>query len=180
MDNGPAARQTPPMAGSGPTRDRLAGVLNAAYGDGLLSEHTLVHRLGELFGSDLVDPHRLTGDLTFRGPGRSPAGVLGRARRALTVLLAAPDHARPERLLALDWSGGREEITIGRETDCDIVLRSLSVSRRHLRLRFRDGVWILHDLESTNGTTVNDQRVVRCRLMPGDRLEVGAERLVID
>lgn len=168
------------MAGSGPTRDRLAGVLNAAYGDGLLSEHTLVHRLEELFDSDLVDPHRLTGDLTFRRPSRSGDRVLRRARRALTGLLAGREHARPERLLALDWSGSREEITIGRDAGCDIVLRSLSVSRRHLRLRFRDGAWILHDLESTNGTLVNEHRVVRCRLIPGDQLELGAERLVVD
>jgi len=165
--------------GSGPIRERLAGVLNAAYGDGLLSEHTLTHRLEQLFGSDLVDPARLTGDLTFRGAGRSLGDVLMRARRTLTSVPQA-DRAGAERVLALDWSGAREELTIGRDDGCDVVLTGPAVSRHHVRLCFRDGAWILHALESSNGTLVNDQRVVRCRLIAGDRLELGGERLTVD
>lgn len=154
-------------------------MLNAAYGDGLLSQRTLVHRLDQLFGSDLVDPDRLTGDLTFRGAGRSLADILRRARRSVGSLLRA-ERPGSERLLALDWSGARDELTIGRDAGCDVVLTGAAVSRRHVRLCFRDGAWILHDLESTNGTLVNDQRVVRCRLMAGDRLELGGERLTVD
>lgn len=164
--------------GAGPIRERLAGVLNAAYGDGLLSERTHSHRLELLFGSDLVDPARLTGDLTFRGAGRSLADVLMQARQSLTSILRAPPGA--ERVLALDWSGAREELTIGRDDGCDVVLTGPTVSRHHVRLCFRDGVWILHDLGSTNGTLVNDQRVVRCRLIAGDRLDLGGERLTVD
>lgn len=179
MDTGAAARQTAWMTGSGPTRERLAGVLNAAYGDGLLSEHTLAHRLDQLFGNDLVDPDRLTGDLTFRGAGRSLADVLTRARRTLAAVIRS-DRGGAERLLALDWSGARDELTIGRDDACDVVLTRSSVSRHHVRLCFRDGAWILQDLESTNGTLVNHQRVVRCRLMPGDRLDLGGEWLTVD
>ncbi|MDQ2895913.1 MAG: FHA domain-containing protein [Actinomycetota bacterium] len=167
------------MAGSGPTRERLAGVLNAAYGDGLLSQSTLVHRLDQLFGSDLVDPDRLTGDLTFRGAGRSLADVFIRARRSVALILRA-ERPGAERLLALDWSGARDELMIGRDEGCDVVLTGATVSRRHVRLCFRDGAWILHDLQSTNGTLVNHQRVIRCRLIAGDRLDLGSERLTVD
>jgi pSer/pThr/pTyr-binding forkhead associated (FHA) protein len=54
------------------------------------------------------------------------------------------------------------------------------VSRRHALLRFRDGAWIVRDLESMNGTTVNGSPVVRCRLQPGDQLAFGDEALVVD
>jgi pSer/pThr/pTyr-binding forkhead associated (FHA) protein len=60
------------------------------------------------------------------------------------------------------------------------VLPSGEVSRRHARLRFRDGTWLLQDLESTNGTTVNDVRVGCCQLHPGDRVVLGDARLTID
>ena len=165
--------------GSGPIRERLAGVLNDAYGDGLLSERTLTYRLEQLFGSDLVDPARLTGDLTFRGAGRSLADILMRARQSLRSILRA-DRTGAERVLALDWSGARDELTIGRDEGCDVMLTGATVSRQHVRLRFRDGGWILHDLGSTNGTLVNDRRVVRCRLIAGDRLDLGNERLTVD
>ena len=166
------------MAGSGPTRERLAGVLNAAYGDGLLSEHTLSHRLDQLFGDHLIDPERLTGDLTFRAAGHWLADILMRAGRSVAILRV--DRPRAERLLALDWSGAGDELTIGRDLASDVVLTGLTVSRRHVRLCFRDGAWILQDLGSTNGTLVNHRRVVRCRLVPGDQLDLGGERLTVD
>ncbi len=93
--------------------------------------------------------------------------------------LDARERAEPT-LLALDWSGVEEQLLIGREQDCDVVLTHATVSRRHARLRFRDGGWVLQDLSSTNGTVVNGVSVVRCRLVVGDVLEVGEERLVVD
>ncbi len=83
-------------------------------------------------------------------------------------------------LLVLDWSGAEDELLIGRDEGCDVVLSDLCVSRRHARLRFRDGRWILQDLDSTNGTLVNGVRVGRCQLRAGDVLAVGDEQLAID
>ena len=53
-----------------------------------------------------------------------------------------------------------------------MVVGHPSVSRRHARLSFRDGHWVLRDLDSTNGTRVNGTPVVRYRLEPGDRLSL--------
>jgi pSer/pThr/pTyr-binding forkhead associated (FHA) protein len=94
-----------------------------------------------------------------------------------------PPHAADDdecQLLALDWAGGTRELLIGRHRSCDVVLSSDAVSRRHARIFFRDGGWILQDLESTNGTMVNGVRVGRCRLAPGDRIRLGTEELAID
>ena len=69
---------------------------------------------------------------------------------------------------------------VGRHAACDVVLEHPSVSRRHARLSFRDGHWVLRDLDSTNGTRINGRPVVRCRLEPGDRLRLGSAELLVD
>jgi FHA domain-containing protein len=185
MDNRGAERDTAQMLRPGESRRRMASTLNAAYGDGLLSQETLVHRLDLLFRSALVDPGGLVGDLTFRPGKRTVAETLRQVSQAalraagLAEPDAGPSPAAPT-LLALDWSGIREELLLGRHHACDVVLADISVSRRHARLSFRDGNWVLRDLDSTNGTTVNGERVVRCRLLPGDELMLGDEYLLVD
>jgi pSer/pThr/pTyr-binding forkhead associated (FHA) protein len=54
------------------------------------------------------------------------------------------------------------------------------VSRRRARLVFRDGTWIIQDLDSTNGTAVNGGCVGRCQLRPGDHLRLGLQAIDID
>jgi pSer/pThr/pTyr-binding forkhead associated (FHA) protein len=71
-------------------------------------------------------------------------------------------------------------LLVGRDPRCDIVLRDVTVSRRHARLICRDGAWIVQDLGSTNGTAVNGVAVGRCELRPGDRLCVGDTVLWLD
>jgi pSer/pThr/pTyr-binding forkhead associated (FHA) protein len=51
------------------------------------------------------------------------------------------------------------------------------VSRRHCQLRIdRHSIW-LNDLDSTNGTFVNQRRIERCELAPGDSINVGDSSL---
>jgi hypothetical protein len=174
-------RETSTVVVPGASRQWLARTLNAAYADGLLSEGTLSHRLDLLFGSELIDPSRLIGDLYRRAPGRERPAPLWRTLRAFTRKLRAgrrpPD---PTTLLALDWSGGHDELIVGRHLSCDVVLSRGGVSRRHARLIFRDGTWVLQDLESTNGTKVNGVAVGRCQLRPGDHLVFGDQHVRID
>ena len=153
--------------------------LNAAYGDGLLSQQTLVQRLDLLFGSEVVDPAGLVGDLTLRRPRSARPDVRERVLAWLRRVLERRE-ATPPPLLALDWSGTRDELLVGRHDACDVMVSHPSVSRKHARLSFRDGHWVLRDLDSTNGTRVNGKRVVRCRLEPGDRLSLGSADLLVD
>jgi hypothetical protein len=170
------------MERAGESRRWIAQALTAAYGDGLLSERTLAHRLDVLLGSAVVEPAGLVGDLALRSPRRPLTDTVAQAVRAAlrAAGLAGADASPQPPLLALDWSGAQDELLVGRHRDCDVVLTHATVSRRHARLRFRDGNWILRDLDSTNGTTVNGRRVVRCRLLPGDRLTLGDESLLVD
>jgi hypothetical protein len=170
------------MLEPGSTRQRLERTLNAAYAEGVLSQNTLVHRLEQLFGGPLVDPARLVGDLSARKQRRFPASVGEHIRamgRKLLLGHGLTTNGSPV-LLALDWNGAHEELVIGRNPVCDIVLPGPAVSRRHARLTFRDGNWILQDLDSTNGTVVNGALVGRCKLRPGDRVIIGDEQLIVD
>jgi hypothetical protein len=168
----------------GRSQQRLAGLLGDAYDEGLLSEHTLAHRLGLLFGSRLVDPGRLVGDLVLR-PVRGSAVLralasAGRALRSSAADCWGGGEDEPALVLALEWTGRPRNLIVGRDLGCDVVLAGRDISRRHALLRFRDGRWVVQDLDSTNGTILNGVRVGRCRMQPGDRLVVGRQAIQID
>ena len=69
----------------------------------------------------------------------------------------------------------RDITSIGRDRENDIVLDSDSVSRRHARIELREGAFFVVDLDSTNGTFVNDEPepVTASQLRQGDQLKIG-------
>jgi len=62
---------------------------------------------------------------------------------------------------------------IGRGEDCDIQIDDPSLSKRHAVLVRTEGLLLVRDLVSTNGTKVNGQRVMWAALLPNDRLTLG-------
>lgn len=69
----------------------------------------------------------------------------------------------------------RGDYVVGRDKDCDVVVRDLSVSRRHARLTpLSDTSVSIEDLKSRNGTLVNGSKVARATAHIGDRLVFGA------
>jgi hypothetical protein len=68
-------------------------------------------------------------------------------------------------------------ISVGRARANDIVLDDVSVSSQHCRIRPEGGRFALHDLDSTNGTRVNDRRVKKHLLAEGDVIQIGETRL---
>jgi pSer/pThr/pTyr-binding forkhead associated (FHA) protein len=69
--------------------------------------------------------------------------------------------------------------TMGRATRADFVVDAALVSRLHCRLAAGAGEIEAVDLESTNGTYVNGERVARAMLKDGDMLRVGAVELLV-
>src|SRR5581483_1201673 len=71
--------------------------------------------------------------------------------------------------------------TIGRTNGNDLVLSGRTVSRRHARLWFDSGRWYLEDLQSVNGTLVNNVRIYqRVALNDGDVINFGDEVVVFN
>lgn len=62
---------------------------------------------------------------------------------------------------------------LGRDPDCRVVLTAPGVSRKHARVQLIFALYFVSDLESTNGTFVNDERVNMQQLKDGDQIRVG-------
>jgi pSer/pThr/pTyr-binding forkhead associated (FHA) protein len=74
----------------------------------------------------------------------------------------------------------RPEVTIGRNPACDCILEDESISARHARLSYHQNQWWLEDLNSTNGTLLNQEKVtIPTVVMSGDEFSCGDTRLSI-
>jgi hypothetical protein len=73
----------------------------------------------------------------------------------------------------------RDVTLVGRREFCDITIPHASLSKRHCILVRTDGLLIVRDLISTNGTKVNGQRVMWAALLPNDRLSLGRVKFKI-
>ena len=74
-----------------------------------------------------------------------------------------------------------KDITVvGRQAEhCEIVLTRKSVSKIHCVIAKTDGLLFVRDLDSTNGTKVNGQRIIRGALLPGDQLAFAGEKFKV-
>jgi two-component system cell cycle response regulator len=68
----------------------------------------------------------------------------------------------------------KESVEIGRESDCDITIRDVGISRRHARISRSGSADIyIEDLGSTNGTYINGEQIAKKLLNDGDRIQLG-------
>ncbi|MFG3494013.1 FHA domain-containing protein [Streptomyces sp. NPDC047928] len=72
---------------------------------------------------------------------------------------------------------GATPVTLGRNSDNDVVITRENVSRFHAEVRREGHGFVLYDSGSSNGTMVNGQRVTSHVLQPGDLIEIGGETL---
>lgn len=72
----------------------------------------------------------------------------------------------------------QEITTIGRKADNHIVINHEYVSRHHAHIRFVDGQYLLEDLHSTVGTSLNGVRIQRAVLQPGDVISLGGAPII--
>lgn len=140
----------------------------------------------------------------FVDAGEHQVKNIARAVRAYEVRVPAtvggPQTAEPDvawTLVGADRSGApvelalprrrlreaSEGLVVGRHSRfCDLVLANDSLSRRHARFALSGDVLTVEDLDSTNGTAVNGERLDPFQptpLMPGARLNLGEIRLAV-
>ena len=72
-----------------------------------------------------------------------------------------------------EFTLGQGDHTIGRSLDNEVVLADIAVSRKHTLVCEENGLFVLRDLGSGNGTLVNGQKVHTYHLKDGDQIELG-------
>jgi hypothetical protein len=98
------------------------------------------------------------------------SGRVGRPPRSLMIL--------DERGTKLGTHALNGQLQIGRADACQIQLADTYASQFHARVFDRDGVWLVEDLGSTNGTYVNQRRITApVEVRAGDRIRVGKTTL---
>ncbi len=67
-----------------------------------------------------------------------------------------------------------QTITIGRLKGCDVVVDDEAASRRHCNIHGRETACVVSDLQSANGTFVNEKRIATAELAKGDTVRIGS------
>jgi diguanylate cyclase (GGDEF)-like protein len=108
------------------------------------------------------------------------ASIFPGRRTAISIPSERPQASGPPCLVMISgdemgrrYELGTQEVTIGRAETCTICVNSDQVSRRHATLQYILGRYYLVDMQSTNGTFVNEQKVERAKLADGDKIRVG-------
>lgn len=141
---GPQAQGAAPSAVAAP-----AAPVAAPPGAERRLAHTLAGVPSSRPGQDLAE------DTVREGPAAKPAaGGTGGAGSVLANVLVRSGPLKGQRL-ALRMP----IVNVGRADYNDVVLQDDSVSTSHAKLQRREGVWVLVDLESTNGTFVDGEKV---------------------
>ena len=74
----------------------------------------------------------------------------------------------------------QDEITIGRSPESDIVIDNPAVSRNHAKIVKEGNFYVIKDLDTVNGVTVNGRRVKSEPIKPGDEIDVGKHTIMFE
>lgn len=92
-------------------------------------------------------------------------------RKCILVVIEGPSPK-------VKYDLGKKKISrIGKQNDNDIVINDKTVSRTHMEIEATLDSYLLRDLNSTNGTLINDIRVKEAFLSPGDVITVGNTKI---
>ncbi len=121
---------------------------------------------GDLFGTRVVS--RVTTQSGRVGPPAAPAAAPWRTRPVDNIVVTSG------RLAGTRIPLGDNDILIGRNADCHLVLDDDFSSGHHARIFPAQNGWGVEDLGSTNGTFVNGQRIAEpVQFEPGAQLRIG-------
>ena len=73
----------------------------------------------------------------------------------------------------------RDVTVVGRHPECDVVIDQVSLSKRHCVFVKTDGLLVIRDLATTNGTKVKGQKVRWAALLPDDKISLGGYKVRI-
>ncbi|MFF7181151.1 FHA domain-containing protein [Streptomyces sp. NPDC008121] len=140
-------------------RDRALVLLREGAAQGRLSHDTFLFRMERALAARRPDELALlTADLQTES--RWTRRVVGAVEKMSAFTARVGRAWQAERLPKLLLPApGPHPLRIGRDPVNGLRLSHETVSRAHAELSLQDGLWVLRDLGSTNGTTVNGRRV---------------------
>ena len=106
------------------------------------------------------------------GPDEVSEGLLTSELRGPALVVRAGGGRVGE-----SFDTSRPRTLIGRSPDCDVFLDDVTVSRRHAEIVREDGVYVIRDLGSLNGTFVNRRRIESSALAADDEVQIGKYRM---
>ena len=78
------------------------------------------------------------------------------------------------------WELRDRSMVFGRGQEVENKIDDKEMSRRHFQIEHKNGAYLIRDLETTNGTWVNNRRIVEAELKPGDRVIAGKTSFVFE
>ena len=103
---------------------------------------------------------------------------MGREKQLPVVWVFARSLRVSEPVSGLTFRTRIGTTTIGRDEDCDVVIRDSTVSARHAEIVVRPETTTVTNLMATNGTRINGQPIQNAELVDGDILRIGRVNLV--
>ncbi|MER7052794.1 MULTISPECIES: DUF1707 and FHA domain-containing protein [unclassified Streptomyces] len=165
-------------------RDKALNLLRDGVAMGRLSHDTFIRRMELALAARRPEELApLTADLATEG--RMSRLVFGTVEAVSGFGVRLRRAWQAERLpkLLLPHPGNGHPMRIGRDPASGLRLTHETVSRVHAELSRQGGMWVLRDLGSTNGTTVNGRRVIGAAVVrEGDQIGFGqmAFRLAVN
>ncbi|MBK5227278.1 MAG: DUF3662 and FHA domain-containing protein [Actinobacteria bacterium] len=146
------------------------------FGKGKFKVEAALSADPEVDGSSVSTHDPSTADPSMtRAVAVGTAARLGMAEEGATLVVLGGDGNETERI-----SITKAPVTIGRMSSNDVVLSDQNVSRKHAEIRHEGGRWLIVDLGSTNGTSVNGKLAREHSLGGGDRITFGSTELIFE
>lgn len=133
---------------------------------------------------EFEDVNESAGPDYFGAPGEAPASPVPEVSETLRNQILEPKqtktpHSANSRVIMINGDSAGEAyplkgvVSLGRAESNTIVLKDAKVSRQHAQIQEQGGEYVILDLNSSNGTFVNSQRVEEYVLTDGDEIKIG-------
>jgi hypothetical protein len=138
----------------------------------------------EVHSAESIPRHQVSVAARYLPPESIEAGSTSEMDEQTSAAMRAEMERAPDAAPFLILDGrrtvqlARPSVTIGRSLDNDVIVNDSRISRHHAQLRRRAGRYVVYDLGSSGGTTVNGDRVSECLLQAGDVIGLAGVQII--
>ena len=109
----------------------------------------------------------------FEAIGENDPTKISAGNKLTVKLIFTPGDANVEEFTFPAEGSGKDEVSIGRGQNCDIILNDKKASRKNTTIRRLGINFVIKDLDSANGTFVNSTGIKEQSLSSGDKIQIG-------